>query len=65
MRREIDPKMLLIVIGVLAVVLLGIGWKMFFTSPAQPSARDRTKLRHLLIEETNPSNSPSPTTGGR
>ena len=58
MKQEINPKTAVIIIAVLAVVALGIGYKIFFSAPAAPPMPVETPQNKQFLHPTGPDNPP-------
>ncbi|HZP84422.1 MAG TPA: hypothetical protein VFB21_22500 [Chthonomonadaceae bacterium] len=68
MKQEISPKTAAIVLGILAVVVLAIGYKVFFARPAEPAGGAALKpgnerFRHPTFGTTRLARPAQPSSG--
>ena len=47
MQNQINPKMMAIIIGVVVIVILGIGYKLFFTTPVNTTPKFPKSQQYL------------------
>jgi hypothetical protein len=63
MKQEINPKTAFIIIAVLAVVVLGIGYKIFFSAPAAPPLPAETPQNKQFMHPLGPDSMPAGASG--